>query len=142
MTKTITPAAESKSPPMFLLVPVRRAWWPVTFSGVTEDGEVIENSIKMQFRLVDEDEVQSFYGRANEIGAEAAEKALPFSTIAATFLAEIVDDWSGVGQPNKEPAPFTIDNFAALLRIPNVFPAVIQAYGACRRAEPDTRTKN
>ena len=49
---------------MFKIVASPRAWWPVVFAGVTEEGAIIENRFQMRFALLDEDGIVPSIGRA------------------------------------------------------------------------------
>ncbi len=146
MTETAAPSSPATpppaTPPLFRLVEVRRAWWPVAFPGVTEEGEVIDNRIELRFRLVGEDAVAALVGKAESVGAAADEQGVPFTVAAAQVLALFVEDWRGIAAENGEPLPFGQEAFARLLSVPNVFAAVLAAYGACRRAERGQRAGN
>lgn len=137
---------------MFRIVNERLAWWSVTFPGVAEDGEVVENRIELRFRILDEDEFPEFMVKltdtaalANPAVADAAasgEAPEAPSVLAARLLAPIVRDWRGVASENGEALPYSEETFRLLLRQPGVSGAVGRAYINCRNATPDIRAGN
>jgi len=137
---------------MFKVVSEALVWWPVTFPGVTEDGDVVENRIEMRFVVLDEDAIDDFRrttaivlaGQAEGDDAQEAQadaERRPSSLMQRT-LAPIVRDWRLVAGANGEPLPFNADNFRALLRVPNVFAAILAGYAACRAGRAEVRAGN
>lgn len=137
---------------MFKIIAEPLVWWPVTFPGVTEDGEVVENKIEVRFVILDEDAMEAFSietGKllASKLVGENEEVLAPedrptSSAVAQQALQPIVRDWRGVAAENGEPLPFSVDNFRALLRVPNVFAAILRSYGACRAGRAEVRSGN
>lgn len=136
---------------MFKVISETLVWWPVLFAGVTEEGEVVENKIEMRFRILDEDAIDDFARTTNliltgvqdEADADRAVKERPVpSVLMQRGLSPIVRDWRMVAGANGEALPFNEDNFCALLRVPNVFPAILAAYAACRAGRAETRAGN
>lgn len=113
----------------YKIVKQPRAWWPVTFAGVTEEGEIITNSFKMRFRILDEDE------QAELMKDETPIEGLPSEQAAAAVL-KIAEDWQGVTEDDGSEAgrslPFTPENLAMLLKVPNVAIGIAAAYRDCR----------
>lgn len=126
----------------FTIVPNRRAWWPVIFSGVTEDGEVIENSFELRFNLLDEDEHHGLMVDANKIATSMGDDGAKFGDVALPFVQRMAGDWRGVNAENGQPLPFTADNLRLVVVQPGVWSAITRAYAACRKAEPEIRRKN
>lgn len=137
---------------MFKIIAEPLVWWPVTFPGVTDEGEVVENKIEMRFVVLDEDAMEAFSIATGKLLASkltddnqeilAPEDRPTSSTVAQQALQPIVRDWRGVGAENGEPLPYNADNFRALLRVPNVFTAILRAYGACRAGRAEVRSGN
>jgi hypothetical protein len=140
---------------MFKIIAEPLVWWPVLFAGVMEDGTVIENKIEIRFVILGEDEIDSF-GKDTEIllsgpvategeeggDAEAAKPTVSPSARYLPLIQRIARDWRGVGAANGEALPFTAANLQALLNIPNVLPAILLAYGACRSGRAEVRSGN
>lgn len=124
---------------MFRLVSERLVWWPVTFPGVTEEGDVVENKIELRFRVLDEDEFPAFL---KDLMAAAAPEVEVTTTRAASVLAPIVRDWRGVAAENGEPMSFSAENFRLLLLQPGVSGAIGRAFISCRNATPEVREGN
>jgi hypothetical protein len=61
---------------MYKVVQGRRAWWPVTFNGVTEEGRVVENKIELRFHIHDEDEFTEVMFQFSRLQPRAEELAL------------------------------------------------------------------
>ncbi len=139
---------------MFKVVSETLVWWPVLFAGVTEDGEVIENKIEVRFRILDEDAIDDFVRTTNliiappkakdadELQAEDATPRPAASLLMQRGLSPIVHDWRLVAGANGEPLPFSDTNFQSLLRVPNVFPAILSAYADCRAGRAEVRAGN
>ncbi|WP_289145035.1 hypothetical protein [uncultured Sphingobium sp.] len=139
---------------MFKVISETLVWWPVLFAGVTEEGEVVENKIEMRFRILDEDAIDDFVRSTNLIlsppkspdapdgGVEReVERRIP-SEQMQRGLSPIVCDWRMVAAANGELLPFNEGNFRALLRVPNVFQAILAAYAACRAGRAEIRAGN
>lgn len=136
---------------MFKVISETLVWWPVLFAGVTEEGNVIENKIEMRFRILDEDAIDDFSratglilsGEQDKLDGDPAIKDRPpVSVLMQRGLDPIVKDWRLVAGANGEPLPFNADNFQMLLRVPNVFPAILSAYAACRAGRAEIRAGN
>ena len=125
----------------YCIVAQRRAWWPVIFPGVTEDGDVIENRFELRFTILDEDEHLQIVQEGGDVG-NSAKPDDKFSKLAAPFVERLASDWRGVLAENKEPLPFTAENILLLVKQPGVWPAIWRAYAACRRAAPEIREGN
>lgn len=136
---------------MFKVISETLVWWPVLFSGVAEDGAVVDNKIELRFRILDEDAIDDFARSTNLIlrgtqdeastNAVAEDRPAP-SILMQRGLSPIVRDWRLVAGANGEPLPFNETNFQSLLRVPNVFAAILSAYSACRAGRAEVRSGN
>lgn len=130
----------------YKIVKSPRAWWPVTFPGVTEEGQVIENTFEMRFKLLDEDEQAEVETELRSLGDQAPDAGKRPSELSAAVVMRIAEDWRGVvtddGTEAGASLPFTHENVATLMKVPNVFFGVAQAYRACRAGQAETRRGN
>lgn len=129
---------------MFKIIAAPLVWWPVTFPGVSEDGEIVENRIEMRFRILTEDDHRDYLKRASlltelEVGDDAVSAG---SETAAKLVGEIAADWRGVGAANGEPLKFEPDHLRQLMNVPNAFLGVMRAYAACRAGRAEARAGN
>jgi hypothetical protein len=147
---------------MVKIVAQPRAWWPVTFKGVTEDGEVVENGFDMRFLLHSEDEHAEIIAEAGRLPERAQarfeeleradaslsddERAERKRTILSTLYAEFVQrlsiDWRKVEAENGDPLKFDLEHIRQLMNMPGAFKATVAAYGQCRLGEKDIRAGN
>lgn len=125
----------------YRIVPQRRAWWPVTFPGVSEEGEIVENRFEMRFHILDEDAHLALIRDAAALGSGETD-AQDFGGAALPFVQRMADNWRGVEAENGEALPWTGENIALLVKQPGVWPAVARGYAACRKAEPEIREGN
>jgi hypothetical protein len=109
-----------------------RAWWPVTFNSVSEEGEIVENKFEMRFRILDEDELAELTKLERKIDVS---EAVP-SEVAAEIVLKIAEDWKGIldddGSDAGASLAFTPANVAMLMKVPNVYFGVAAAFRACR----------
>ncbi|WP_066546686.1 hypothetical protein [Sphingomonas sp. CCH15-F11] len=140
---------------MFKVIADRRAWWPVIFAGVSEEGGVVANEIELRFRLVDEDQMRELVGKFAELAEDDAGLAaylklgelfpgepISLSMMRAALVMRIADDWRKVGAENGEPLRFAPENVLALVKVPNAFDGIARAFIACWKAEPEIRAGN
>ena len=123
----------------YKIVSQPKAWWPVRFNGVSEEGEIVENGFEMRFVLLDEDEnlvLERDIIALSETAASAGETS--FSALATPIVQRIAEDWRGVteddGTDDGRSLPF--------VTVPNVLAAIATAYRAARAAEPEQRKGN
>ncbi len=130
----------------YKIVKSPRAWWPVTFAGVSEEGEVVKNGFEMRFKLLDEDEQVEVELEFRKVAEREGADQLKPSALMAEAVMRIAEDWRDVtmddGSETGASMPFTPDNVAELMKVPNVFWACAAAYRACRAGEPDARLGN
>jgi hypothetical protein len=139
---------------MFKLVDEARAWWPVTWPGVSEDGTVVENRIEMQFRLLDADANVAFLAEAVKTDQKVAELRAAIvagtraesdpqpSEIYAAFLGRVVLDWRGVAAANGETLAFSPEALVRLMKVNGASDAATAAYRDCLRGRAEVRAGN
>lgn len=129
---------------MFKLVEERRAWQPVTFPGLTEEGERVDNRVEMQFLLLPTDELVELLRQAREMdNAPPAEgDKVPMSRQLAAFAMKFVRDWRLVAEANGDPVKFNEESLARLFNVPGVFQAALLAYRDACAGGKDAREKN
>lgn len=138
---------------MYKIVEKPRAWWPVVWPGVTEDGEVVENRIEMRFFLHSEDEFVALLTEARDVARKEAEQLtgavtdeagpVQLSRLYANLTTRIACDWRGIGAENGEPLPWSAENVRLLMNAPGrVFKATMEAYQACRNGGAEIRAGN
>lgn len=130
----------------FKIVSQPKAWWPVIFKGVTEDGTIVENTFDGRFRILDEDENLELEREIAKIRAAEDAEAKSLSEVLAPLIMKFLEDWRGVTEDDGTDAgvslPFTPENLMRMLRVPNVSGAIATAYRAARAGEPETRKGN
>ena len=133
---------------MFKLVEERTAWQPVTFKGLTEEGESVENRIEMRFVLLSTDANLKLLQEAGELtvdiapGDETTEEGEKLSTVMARFGMKIVRDWRGVHEANDDPIKFSQDSLTRLFNVPGTFEATLRAYREAIQGGKDARSGN
>lgn len=130
----------------FTIVRQIKAWWPISFAGVTEAGDVVTNSFRMRFLVLDEDAHQELERDVLKMVDQAGDGAV-LSALAADVVERIAEDWEGVtieGDNGEAPQslPFNRDNILTLVRVPNAFMGIVAGYRACRAGQPETRRGN
>lgn len=126
----------------YQIVTKPRAWWPIRFNGVTEDGEVIVNEIQGRFTILDEDEFKQLEDDMMPVmtGEQGADEAL--SALLVPFVMRMLGDWKDVLDEDGSSLPFTAENLGRLLRVPNFASGVATAFREVRRGEPERRKGN
>ena len=131
---------------MFKLVDERTAWAKVTFPGLTEEGERVENEIEMRFVLLSTDENIKLFRDAGELTLDVdkadEDDAHKMSVAMASFGAKIIRDWRGVHEANGDPIKFSAENLARLFNVPRTFEAAIAAYRDAIAGGKDDRSGN
>jgi hypothetical protein len=128
---------------MFKLVKDRRAWWPVEWKAAAEDGgELIDNRIELRFRVMEVEALFDWRDRAAKLDGLDRKSARTFATRAAEAVMEIADDWRGVAAENGETLPWSAENVARLMSMPNMLLIVIQAFNDCLAGREKVREGN
>lgn len=131
----------------FKIVAKPRAWWPVTWPGVTEDGRIIENAIEMRFMLLKVDDRDALEEEIQErllasARAKAAGDDVKSSALMRDALQLFADDWRGVHAENDDPLPWSDENVRLLMNEPNVFERTLAAYRVCMAGGQEIREGN
>jgi hypothetical protein len=126
---------------MFKMVEQRKVWWPVTWDCPIDGGKTEKAQISMRFILINPDDGQKLIDQAQDLDGED-EAGRPASERKAELLAELIDDWKGVGDEGGAAVDFSKDALARFFRLPNTFMASINAFGRCMNAAPEERRKN
>lgn len=127
---------------MFKIVKQPRAWWPVEWKGVAEDGTLVDNRIELRFHLLKVDAAAVFVRRVVEAQGREGEAEVDLAGVYAELVATIADDWRGVHAENGDPLPWTPENLRLLMNEGGLFMAVFRAFRACLSAEQDIRSGN
>lgn len=132
---------------MFKIVSQPKAWWPVKFAGVTDDGKVVQNEFELRFIILDEDANQDLEISISEAADTlVGEGRIKPSQFAANVVMKMAEDWKGVtlddGTEAGKSLPFSPENLQMLLKTPNVFLAVAAAYRDCRAGTQERRRGN
>lgn len=135
----------------YKIVSQAKAWWPIRFNGVTEDGEIVVNEIRGRFIILDEDEFIDFNRDVAKVGSQLAETDHPedrkaLSAVLSPFILRILEDWQDVVEDDGSEAgralPFTKENLERMLRVPNFATGITEASRAVRAAQPEHRKGN
>lgn len=133
----------------YKIVSQAKAWWPIRWGGVTDDGAIVENEIEGRFIILDEDEFQQFEEDIADIGSELAavgddkrpEERQRLSELLSPFILRILENWKDVTDEEGE-VPFSKSSLERMLRVPNFAAGVAESYRKCRKAEPERRKGN
>lgn len=133
---------------MFRIVKSPRAWWPVVWTGIDEEGKSVENRIEMRFRLLKVDEYVELMREASTVQraesdtapSEAEQKRT--SVAFAEVVTKIAEDWRGVAAENGEPLAWTIENLALLMNEPRLFDHTMEAFRAVTEGRAAIREGN
>lgn len=123
-----------------------KAWWPIRFKGVTEDGAVVDNEIRGRFRILDEDENLALEADIAKVREATAGDAVSLSDTLAPLIERFLEDWQGVleddGTSEGRAVPFNTENLKRMLRVPNFAAGVGTAFREARAGEPERRRGN
>lgn len=126
----------------FTIVAKPRAWWPVTWSGVSEAGDIVENSIELRFHLLKVDAAAAFIRDVVAAQEREGEDGLDLADLYAALVERIADDWRGVHAENGDILPWTPAHLRLLMNEGRLFYHVFAAFRACLAAAPETRAGN
>jgi len=130
----------------YKIVSQAKAWRPVFFNGLTEEGEVVENFFEVRFIILDEDENADLENDIREAITAAGSDDRRLSEISTPIVLRFVEDWRGAleddGTEQGRSMPFDAANLARMIRVPNVLKGITSAYRDARAGEPARRAGN
>lgn len=131
----------------YRIVAKPRAWWPVTFPGVAEDGSIVEHAIELRFVLLKVDaaeQLEELITVKMREAVEAKERGddITSSMVLRDLLKLFAEDWRGVLAENEEPLPWNDENVRMLMNEPNLFDHSINAYRRCLAGGQELRQGN
>lgn len=132
----------------YKIVSQAKAWWPIRFNGLTEDGETVVNEVQGRFIILDEDEFQQFETDVSTLQTAIVDPdgSKKMSELLSPFFMRILEDWKDVveddGTETGKSVPFTEANLQRMLRVPNFATAASVAFREARKAEPKRREGN
>ncbi|MDQ1229272.1 histidine kinase [Sphingomonas sp. SORGH_AS_0879] len=147
--------------PIYRIVKQPRAWSPVTFPCVMEDGSVVEFSIEMRFRLLKVDAAAAFVAEVVRVRGLEDEPGVDQAQLYTELVAQIATDWRGVHAENGDPLPFDVPegwatdldgegkrkplvapNLRSLMNEGGMFIHIFDAFRACLAGQPKARAGN
>lgn len=126
----------------FKIVKQPRAWWPVAWPGVAEDGALVDNRIELRMRLLKVDESAAFIRDAMQAADREGGEDVDLAAVYAGLVTRIADDWRNVHAENGEPLPWSEANVRLLMNEPNMFTHVFRAFRACLSGRAEVREGN
>jgi|GEM_PF-3857297 len=137
-------------------------WWPVKIDVAVDGGAVETHMFDLRFRRMKSDELQALKPEleaAMVIERDPQDHSLP--VLYAQLVALLATDWRGVLSENDEPLAWdvpddwatTLDadgkraaldapNLTAMMREPDMFVAIYNAFLACMNARAEIRAGN
>ena len=112
---------------MYKIVKEPRAWWPVEFKGVSEDGTVVTNQVELKFILHDEDDHLAILAEAAALPGKA--RKLVASIMAVTFEGvdpALAAEALAMAEATDEPAPAGPAGPAEQTRIAVIYATFLQ----------------
>ncbi|MET3436326.1 histidine kinase [Sphingomonas sp. 1185] len=147
--------------PIYRIVAQPRAWTPVTFPVVMEDGTVQSFTIEMRFRLLKVDAATAFIAEVVRIQALEEEAGADHAQLYTELVAQIATDWRGVHAENGDPLRFDVPenwltdldaegnrkplvapNLRSLMNEGGMFIHIFDAFRACLAGQPKARAGN
>ncbi len=147
--------------PIYRIVAQPRAWTPVTFPVVMEDGTVATFTIEMRFRLLKVDAATAFIAEVVRVQALEDQGGADHAQLYSELVAQIATDWRGVHAENGDPLRFDVPetwltdvdvegqrkplvapNLRSLMNEGGMFIHIFEAFRACLAGQPKTRAGN
>lgn len=126
----------------YRIVKEARAWWPVTWDGLAEDGSFVENKVELRFRLMKTDAASAFGREVAAARGREQEEGVDLPALYAELVAQMADDWRGVAAENGEALPFTAENVRLLMNEFGLFTHVFEAFRDCLARRRELREGN
>lgn len=132
---------------MFKLVDAPRAWFPVIWPGVTEDGKTVENRIEMRFRILSVNEglklLQDIQmGREKAVDEANDGKDVDLAELFAAWVMRFVENWRDLHGEDGKPLAWNAANLRLFMNVPGIFDAVLAAYKQCASGAAERRLGN
>jgi hypothetical protein len=147
--------------PIYRIVAQPRAWTPVTFPCVMEDGTVQTFVIEMRFRLLKVDAAGAFISEVVRVQELESQGGIDQAQLYTELVAQIATDWRGVHAENGDPLRFDVPetwltdlgedgkrkalvapNLRSLMNEGSMFIHIFDAFRACLAGQPKTRAGN
>lgn len=126
----------------FRIVKQPRAWWPVVWNGVAEDGSIVENRIELRFQLLKVDAAAAFIRDVVSARESEGSEGADLPAIYTGLVQRIADDWRGVLAENDTPLPWSAENLKLLMNEGGMFIHVFEAFRECLAGQPKLRQGN
>ncbi len=136
----------------YKIVKDRRAWWPVEWAGVDEEGAIVTNRIELRMRLMKVNEAYAVAAEvdrsrviestADEAGAAGGDAAAQQIALWTALVMRMADNWRGVEAENGEALPWSEANVALLVNEPGLFNHIFAAFGDAMNARERLREGN
>ncbi len=147
--------------PIYRIVSQPRAWTPVTFPCVMEDGSVQTFIIEMRFRLLKVDAATAFITEVARAQALEGKAGADHAQLYTELVAQIATDWRGVHAENGDALRFDVPeawltdldeagkrkplvapNLRSLMNEGGMFIHIFEAFRACLAGQPKARAGN
>lgn len=147
--------------PIYRIVAQPRAWTPVTFPVVMEDGTIATFMIEMRFRLLKVDAATAFIAEVSRTYELEGKPDADHAQLYSELVAQIATDWRGVHAENGDPLRFDVPetwltdvdvdgkrkplvapNLKSLLNEGGMFVHIFDAFRACLAGQPKARAGN
>lgn len=147
--------------PIYRIVSQPRAWSPVTFPCVMEDGTIQEFTIELRFRLLKVDAAAAFITEVVRVQALEDQGGADQAQLYTELVAQIATDWRGVHAENEDALRFDVPenwltdvdadgqrkplvapNLRSLMNEGGMFIHIFNAFRACLAGQPKARAGN
>lgn len=145
----------------YRIVKQARAWRPVQWPGITEEGEPVTNQIELRFRILKVDAATAFIREVVEAQSRESLAGVDQPQVYAELVAQIADEWRGVLAENDEPLrwdvpgswiddkdaegkrkPLVAPNLRTLMNEGGMFTHIFSAWRDALAAAPKVREGN
>ncbi|ARR52044.1 hypothetical protein HY78_00495 [Rhizorhabdus wittichii DC-6] len=131
----------------YRIVAKPRAWWPVIWNVVTEDGAVAEAKIRLRFVLHKVDDREVIESAVQEKIRAAVQAKVDGDTATESGLYRdalklFAEDWDDVQDEQGKDLSWSDENVRLLMNEPGVFDHCIAAYRVCMAGGREIREGN
>lgn len=88
-----------------------RAWWPVTFPGVTEEGKIVTNRFEGQFNLLKVDAAADWIAKVLEARKVENGKGTDLAALYASLVCVVLNNWREVEAENGDAMAYDGDKW-------------------------------